>query len=84
MTRARKHLSKRSDSGSAKRRKLVRFATTPSCETEYHLRSNVGVGEDNFLEVLGDNDDSVSEDFPAVSAMRCFSISMSYFVVYSS
>ena len=77
MTRARKHLSKRSDSGSAERKKSVRFATAPSCETEYRLRSNVGVGEDDFLEVLGDNDDSVSEDFPAVSAMRCFSISMS-------
>ena len=77
MTHAKKHLSKRSESGSVERRKSVWFATAPSCETEYRLRSNVGVGEDDFLEVLGDNNDSVSEDFPAVSAMRCFSISMS-------
>ena len=39
---------------------------------------------DDFLEVLEDNDDSVSEDFLAVSAMRCFSISMSLSVVSSS
>ena len=84
MTRARKHLSKRSDTGSPEIRKSVRFATAPSCETDYHLQSNVGVGEEDFLEVLRDNDDSVSEDFPRVSAMRCFSIPMSWFAVSSS
>ena len=84
MTRARKHLSNRSDSGSGERRKSVRFAAAPSCETEYRLGSTVGVRVDDFLEVLGDNDDTVSEDFPAVSAMRCFSISMSFSVVSSS
>ena len=84
MTRAKKHLSNRSDSGSAERRKSVRFAAAPSCKTEYRLGSNVGVGLDDSLEVLRDIDDSVSEDFPAVSAMRCFSISMSLFVVSSS
>ena len=84
MTRARKHLSNRSDSGSGERRKNVRFATAPSCETEYRLGSTVGVGVDDFLEVLRDNDDTVSKDFPVVSAMRCLSISMSFSVVSSS
>ena len=74
MTRARKHLSKRSDIGSAELRKLVRFAAAASCQTDYHLRSNVGLGDKDLLEVHGENDDSVSEDFPAVSSMRPFSI----------
>ena len=84
MTRARKHLSNRSDSGSGERRKNVWFAVAPSCKTEYRLGSTVGVGVDDFLEVLGDNDDTISEDFPAVSAMRCLSISMSFSVVSNS
>ena len=77
MTRARKHLSKRSDIGSAELKKSVRFAVAASCQTDYRLRSNIGVGEEDLLEVHGENDDSVSEDFPTVSSMRCFSISMS-------
>ena len=77
MTHARKQLSKRSDTGSVELRKSIRFATTASYETDYRLWSNVGVGEEDFLEVLGENDNSVSEDFPTVSAMRCFCISMS-------
>ena len=74
MTRARKHLSKRSDTGSAELRKSVRFATVASCDTEYRLRSNVGVGDEDSVEVLGENEDSVSEDFPTVSAIPSFSI----------
>ena len=77
MTRARKQLLKRSDTRTAELRKLIHFATAASFETDYRLRSNVGVGEEDFLEVLGENDESVSKDFPTVSAMRCFSISMS-------
>ena len=77
MTRARKHLSKRSDIGSAELRKSVRFATTASCQTDYRLRLNVGVGEEDLLEVHGENDDLVSKDFSTVSSMRPFSISMS-------
>ena len=64
MTRARKHLSNRSDSGSGERRKSIRFAAAPSCETEYRLGSTVGVGVDDFLEVLGDNDDTYPKTFP--------------------
>ena len=71
---ARKHLSKRSDTGSAELWKSVRFATAASCDTEYRLRSNVGVGDEDSVEVLGENEDSVSEDFPTVSAIPSFSI----------
>ena len=74
MTRTRKHLSKRSDIGSAELRKSVRFATAASGQTDYHLRSNIGVEDEDLLEVHGKNDDSVSEDFPVVSSMRPFSI----------
>ena len=74
ITRARKHLSKRSDTGRAELRKSVRFATAASCDTEYRLRSNVGVGDEDSVEVLGENEDSVSEDFPTVSAIPSFSI----------
>ena len=76
MTRARKQLSKRSDTRSAELRKSVRFATAASCNTDYRVRSNVGVGDKDSVEVLGENEDSVSEDFPTVSAIPCFSISM--------
>ena len=74
MTRARKQLSKRSDTGSAELRKSVRFAAAASCETDYRLRSNVGVGDEGFLEDHGENEDSIPEDFPVVSSMRPFSI----------
>ena len=77
MTRAKKQLSKRSDIGSAELRKSVRFAAAASFETDYRVRSNVGVGDEAPLEVLEENDNSVSEDFPVVSSMRPFSISMS-------
>ena len=74
MTRAKKQLSKRSDTGSAELRKSVRFAAVASCETDYRLRSNVGVGDEGFLEVHRENEDSVPEDFLAVSSMQPFSI----------
>ena len=74
MTRARKHFSKRNDIGSAKLRKSVRFDAAASCQTDYRLGSNVGLGDEDLLEVYGDKDDSVSEDFPAVSSIRPFSI----------
>ena len=74
MTRARKNLSKRSDSGSAELRKSVHFAIAASCDSDYRLRSNVGVGDEDSVEVLGENEDSVSEDFPTVSAIPSFSI----------
>ena len=74
MTCARKHLSKRRDIGSTELRKSVRFAAAASCQTDYHLRSNVGLGDEDLLEVHRENDDSISEDFPTVSSMRPFSI----------
>ena len=69
MTRARKHLSKRSDIGSVELRKSVRFAAAASCQTDYHLGSNVGLEDEDLLEVHGEKDDSVSKDFPAVSSI---------------
>ena len=69
MTRARKQLSKRSDSGSAESRKSVRFAAAASCEIDNRLRSNVGVGDEGFLEAHGENEDSVPEEFPVVSSI---------------
>ena len=74
MTHAKKHLSKRSDTRSAELRKSVRFVIAASCDTEYRIRSNVGVGDEDSMEVLGENEDSVSEDFPTVSAIPSFSI----------
>ena len=74
MTRARKHLSKRSDIGSAELRKSVHFAGAASCQTDNRLWLNVGVEDKDLLEVHGENDDSVSKDFPAISSMRPFSI----------
>ena len=69
MTRARKHLSKRSDTGSAELRKSVRFAVVASCQTDYRLGSNVGLEDEDLQEGHEEKDDSVSEDFPAVSSI---------------
>ena len=74
MTRARKHLSKRSDIGSVELRKSVCFAAVASCETDYRLGLNVELGDEDLLEVHGEKDDSVSEDFPVVSSIQPFSI----------
>ena len=74
MTCARKHLSKKSDIGSVELRKSVRFAVAASCQMDYRLGSNVGLEDKDLLEVHGEKDDPVSEDFPAVSSIRPFSI----------
>ena len=70
MTRARKHLSKRSDIGSGELRKSVRFAATVPCQTDYRLGLNARLGDEDLLvQVHEEKDDSVSKDLSAVSSV---------------
>ena len=67
MTCAKKQLSKRNDMGVSELRKSVLFDGPVLGQSDFRAGQYAGVGEEDVLEVHGDNKDSILEDLPTVS-----------------
>ena len=67
MTRAKKQLLKGNDMGAGELRKSMRHDGPVPSPSDFRAGRNVGVGEEDALDVHDQNEDSILEDLPIVS-----------------
>ena len=64
---AKKQLLKRNDMGAGELRKSVHHDSPVSGQSDFRAERNAGVGEEDVLDILDENKDSILEDLPTIS-----------------